>query len=78
MTTPLYPSGAGSLFSIIARADASTPKSTEPVVITCPWCLSEDTHAIKNEYDIFECTNCGETFTRPHQMSTYQNADLDE
>ena len=50
-------SSASSLFSVIARG--------QPAPITCPWCLSEDTTQVDAELGIFECTVCGETFSRP-------------
>lgn len=65
---PPYSSGAGSLFSIIARGESSTeapPPNSGNVVITCPWCLSDDTEMIDHDMQIYRCRRCGETFGRP-------------
>ncbi len=76
----LYPSGASSLFSMIARLDPpgyqrAKEKKSAPAVITCPWCMSENTQAVDLEHDIYECLNCGETFTR--RKTNCEHADLD-
>jgi len=59
-----YPSGASSLFAIIARSEPVVTQEDDAPV-TCPWCLSEETKVIDQEHGIYECTNCGETFGRP-------------
>jgi hypothetical protein len=63
-----YQSGLASLFLSIAR-EASVqpePEPTTTVTVTCSWCLSENTVLKQDgEFQIYECLNCGEVFSRP-------------
>jgi predicted RNA-binding Zn-ribbon protein involved in translation (DUF1610 family) len=47
----------------------------DEVKVTCAWCFSENTQVVDEEHDIYECLNCGETFTR--RPCNYHNANLD-
>lgn len=68
-----YQSGAAALFAAMAREVADLTPSPSPkgegsmeiIVIPCPWCLSDETEMIDHDHQIYQCRNCGETFTRP-------------
>lgn len=61
-TYPTYSTGLGSLFASIARLIPDD--QNQPVIVACPNCSSDDTKPVDLEFDIFECTSCGEVFTR--------------
>lgn len=72
-----YPSGAASLFSVMARTPPPTPPQSESMIgegsqpaegqesVTCAWCLSDDTEMVDHDQQIYRCCNCGELFERP-------------
>jgi transposase-like protein len=53
-----YPSSAASLFAAAARSTG------DDVVVTCPYCFSEDTVPIENEYGLYKCNTCDTNFER--------------
>lgn len=65
-----YRTGPAGLFAVMARDPSPSAESTpplrmeKPVIITCTWCLSDDTEMVDHEHDIYRCRNCGETFIR--------------
>ena len=59
-------SGLGSIFATIARSILEKEK-TEPVVVVCPACRSDDTKPVDLEFEMYECTNCGAVFIRQPQ-----------
>jgi hypothetical protein len=63
-----YPSGSASMFSVIARETPAQPdpEPTRAVTVTCSWCLSENVELKQGgEFQIYECKDCGEVFSRP-------------
>ena len=54
MNEPTYPSSSACLFSTAAR------------IVTCKYCLSENTEPISNEHDTWYCNNCESFFTPPN------------
>ena len=57
-----YQNSASSLFATMAREEPALPKKNDEVI--CTKCGSDDTKPVDNEYGIYQCCTCGETFYR--------------